>query len=191
MAIRNKIRLIILGILIQLFLFSGLRAGEIPPGENESKQEVSGPEQHQMTLVSFEPWVFEGEVLGLVVAYSYDDVTTDRPTDYGNFTIIKAASWRLVGSTSSVPAGRLSIVELLKRQTNSREFLLLFQTAAQPDENIQMPFGEHAIEINWRRFPPSKLLTRLVASRLAMRSARSCLPEFVSDFGIRISDLFR
>jgi hypothetical protein len=24
-----------------------------------------------------------------------------------------------------------------------------------------------------------------------MRSARSCLPEFVSDFGIRISDLFR
>jgi hypothetical protein len=97
MAIRNKIRLIILGILIQLFLFSGLRAGEIPPGENGSKQEVSGPEQHQMTLVSFEPWVFEGEVLGLVVAYSYDDVTTDRPTDYwelyNNEGSLVAVSW--------------------------------------------------------------------------------------------------
>jgi hypothetical protein len=94
---RNKIRLIILGILIQLFLFSGLRAGEIPPGENRSKQEVSGPEQHQMTLVSFEPWVFEGEVLGLVVAYSYDDVTTDRPTDYwelyNNEGSLVAVSW--------------------------------------------------------------------------------------------------
>jgi hypothetical protein len=97
MAIRNKIRLIILGILIQLFLFSGLRAEETPPGENGSKQEVSGPEQHQMTLVSFEPWVFEGEVLGLVVAYSYDDVTTDRPTDYwelyNNEGSLVAVSW--------------------------------------------------------------------------------------------------
>jgi hypothetical protein len=94
---RNKIRLIILGILVQLFLFSGLRAGEIPPGENGSKQEVSGPEQHQMTLVSFEPWVFEGEVLGLLVAYSYDDVTTDRPTDYwelyNNEGSLVAVSW--------------------------------------------------------------------------------------------------
>jgi hypothetical protein len=97
MAIRNKIRLIILGIVIQLFLFSGLRAGETPPGENGSKQEVSGPEQHQMTLVSFEPWVFKGEVLGLVVAYSYDDVTTDRPTDYwelyNNEGSLVAVSW--------------------------------------------------------------------------------------------------
>ena len=82
------------------------------------------------------------------------------------------------------------IAELSKSKIGSREFLLSFQTAAQRDENIQMPFGEHAIEINWRRFPPSKLLTRLVASRLAMRR-RSRLPEFVSDFGIRISDLFR
>ena len=46
MAIRNKIRLIILDILVQLFLFNGLRAGEIPPAENESTQEVSRPEQH-------------------------------------------------------------------------------------------------------------------------------------------------
>ena len=97
MAIRNKIRLIILGILIQLFLFSGLRAGEIPPGENESKQEVSGPEQHQMTLVSLEPWVVEGELLGLVAAYTYDDVSTERPADYwelyNNQGGLVAVSW--------------------------------------------------------------------------------------------------
>ena len=97
MAIRNKIRLIILGILIQLFLFSGLRAGEIPPGENESKQEVSGPEQHQMTLISLEPWVVEGELLGLVAAYTYDDVRTERPADYwelyNNQGGLVAVSW--------------------------------------------------------------------------------------------------
>ena len=97
MAIRNKIRLIILGILIQLFLFSGLRAGEIPPEENGSKQEVSGPEQHQMTLVSLEPWVVEGELLGLVAAYTYDDVSTERPADYwelyNNEGSLVAVSW--------------------------------------------------------------------------------------------------
>ena len=94
MAIRNKIRLIILGILIQLFLFSGLRAGEIPPEENGSKQEVSGPEQHQMTLVSFEPWVVEGELLGLVAAYTYDDVRPKGRLIIGSFTTMRAALWR-------------------------------------------------------------------------------------------------
>jgi hypothetical protein len=97
MAIRNKTRLIILGILIQLFLFSGLRAEETPPGENGSKQEVSGPEQHQMTPVSLEPWVVEGELLGLVAAYTYDDVSTERPADYwelyNNEGSLVAVSW--------------------------------------------------------------------------------------------------
>ena len=83
MKLRDKICVIILGIGMPLLSFGGLRAEEIPPRSNSLEQEsVSGPEQHQMTLVSFEPWVFEGEVLGLVAAYSYDDVTTDRPTDY-------------------------------------------------------------------------------------------------------------
>jgi hypothetical protein len=35
-----------------------------------------------MTLVSFDPWVVEGEVMGAVAAYVYDDVTTERPADY-------------------------------------------------------------------------------------------------------------
>lgn len=97
MSLRSKTHLIILGMLIQLFFFSGLRAGEIPPGENESKQEVSGPEQHQMTLVSLAPWVVEGEFLGLVAAYTYDDVSTERPADYwelyNNQGSLVAVSW--------------------------------------------------------------------------------------------------
>jgi hypothetical protein len=35
-----------------------------------------------MSLVSFSPWVVEGEVLGTLAAYVYDDVTTARPADY-------------------------------------------------------------------------------------------------------------
>lgn len=97
MSLRSKTHLIILGMLIQLLFFSGLRAGEIPPGENELKQEVSGPEQHQMTLVSLEPWVVEGELLGLVAAYTYDDVSTERPAAYwelyNNQGSLVAVSW--------------------------------------------------------------------------------------------------
>jgi hypothetical protein len=35
-----------------------------------------------MRLVSFDPWVVEGEVMGAVATYVYDDVTTERPADY-------------------------------------------------------------------------------------------------------------
>jgi len=35
-----------------------------------------------MSLVSFSPWVVEGEVLGTMAAYVYTDVTTERPADY-------------------------------------------------------------------------------------------------------------
>jgi hypothetical protein len=83
MALRNKICFITLVIVIQLLFFADVRAEEIQPKDNGSGQEVvSGPRQHQITVVSFEPWVVEGEVLGLVVAYIYDDVTTERPADY-------------------------------------------------------------------------------------------------------------
>jgi hypothetical protein len=35
-----------------------------------------------MRLVSFDPWVVEGEVKGVVATYVYDDVATERPADY-------------------------------------------------------------------------------------------------------------
>jgi hypothetical protein len=98
MAFRNKIYFIICGIVAQLLFFGDVRAEEIQPKDNGSEQElVSGPEQHQMTLVSFEPWVVEGELLGLVAAYTYDDVSTERPTDYwelyDNQGSLVAVSW--------------------------------------------------------------------------------------------------
>ena len=98
MALRDKICFVILSIVIQLLFFGEVRAEELQPKDNGSEQElVSGPQQHQMTLVYVEPWVFEREVLGLVAAYIYDDVTTDRPTDYwelyNNQGSLVAVSW--------------------------------------------------------------------------------------------------
>jgi hypothetical protein len=98
MKLRDKICVIILGIGMPLLSFGGLRAEEIPPRSNSLEQEsVSGPEQHQMTLVSLEPWVVEGELLGLVAAYTYDDVSTERPADYwelyNNQGSLVAVSW--------------------------------------------------------------------------------------------------
>ncbi len=50
-----------------------------------------------MTLVSSQPWVVEGEVLGTLAAYVYSDVTTERPVDYWELydkqTNLLAASW--------------------------------------------------------------------------------------------------
>ena len=50
-----------------------------------------------MTLVSFQPWVVKGEVLGTLAAYVYDDVATERPADYwelyDNNGDLLAVSW--------------------------------------------------------------------------------------------------
>jgi hypothetical protein len=83
MASRHKVHFIILGIVAQLLFFTDIRAEEVQPGDNATgKEMVTAPEQHDMSLVSFSPWVVEGEVLGAVAEYVYDDVTTERPADY-------------------------------------------------------------------------------------------------------------
>jgi hypothetical protein len=83
MALKNKIYFSILAIVAQLLFFGDVRAEELPPSDNAAEQEVvTGPEQHDMTLVSFQPWVIEGEVLGTVGVYVYDDVITKRQADY-------------------------------------------------------------------------------------------------------------
>jgi hypothetical protein len=82
MALRDKICFSILGIVLQLLFFGEVHAEKIQPKDNSDQELVSGPQQHQMTVVSLEPWVVEGEVLGLMVAYVYDDVSTERPADY-------------------------------------------------------------------------------------------------------------
>ena len=86
MTFRNKIYFTIFAILeftaVLLFLgFVAARAAEA--SDNAREQEiVTGPEQHDIRLVSFDPWVIEGEVMGAVAAYVYNDVTTERPADY-------------------------------------------------------------------------------------------------------------
>jgi hypothetical protein len=83
MALRNKIYFIILGIVAQLLFVTDIRAEEVQPSDNATGQEVvTAPEQHKMSLISFQPWVVEGEVLGAVAEYVYDDVTTARAADY-------------------------------------------------------------------------------------------------------------
>src|SRR5262245_53649635 len=112
MAMKSKL-LIILVIVAQLWLFADARADEIEAAINASGQETAtGPGLHDMSLVSFQPWVVEGQVLGAVAEYVYDDVTTQRPTVIGSFSITKASSWRLAGLTDSASKEPLWIVEL-------------------------------------------------------------------------------
>src|SRR5262249_44328180 len=83
MAIRNKLYFIILAIVVQLRFFADVRADELQPANNTAGQDmVTGLELHEMSLVSFQPWVVEGQVLGALAEYVYDDVSTQRPTDY-------------------------------------------------------------------------------------------------------------
>src|SRR4030095_1285202 len=66
MTFRNKIYLTIFGILefiVVLFILGLVAASAAQASDNAGKQEiVTGPEQHEMTLVSLDPWVIEGEV---------------------------------------------------------------------------------------------------------------------------------
>ena len=86
MAGRNIIYFIVLAIVAQLLFFGDVGARQAQPGDNDTGQEmVTGPEQHDSKLVSLEPWVVEGEVLGAVAVYVYGDATTKRRADYWEF----------------------------------------------------------------------------------------------------------
>ena len=98
MAYRYKFYFVILSIIGSLLIYGTVRAQEVPLSDNTAEQQmVTGPEQHPMKLVSVDPWVIEGEVMGAVAAYVYDDVTTERPTDYWEIYNqegeLLAASW--------------------------------------------------------------------------------------------------
>ena len=86
MTFRNKIYFTIFAILefiAVLFLLGFVAATAAKASDNVREQEiVTAPEPHDMSLVSFSPWVVEGEVLGTMAAYVYTDVTTERPADY-------------------------------------------------------------------------------------------------------------
>jgi hypothetical protein len=86
MTFRNKVYVTIFGILefiAVLFVLGFVAARAADASDNASEQEmVTGPEPHDIRLVSFDPWVVEGELLGAVAVYIYDDVTTKRSADY-------------------------------------------------------------------------------------------------------------
>lgn len=86
MTFRNKIYFTIFAILefIAVLFFLGLVAARAAEASDDAAGEgiVTGPEQHEMSLVSFDPWLVEGELLGSVAAYVYTDVTTERPADF-------------------------------------------------------------------------------------------------------------
>ena len=89
MDFRKKIYVNIFAVLpfIVVLLFLGLSANAAQAIDNPPEPEVitgpeTGPEQHKMSLVSFEPWVSEGQMLGILASYVYDDVTTERAADY-------------------------------------------------------------------------------------------------------------
>jgi hypothetical protein len=84
MTFRNKIYRTIFAILefMAVLLFLGIAAKAAEANDPATQEMVEGPEQHPLSLVSFQPWVVEGEIFGLVAAYVYDDVTTDRSADY-------------------------------------------------------------------------------------------------------------
>ena len=98
MAFRNKIYLITLGIVAQLWFFSDVRADELRPSAAEQEIVTTATHHHNVTLVSSQPWVVEGgEVWGTLAAYVYSDVTTERPVDYWELydkqTNLLAVSW--------------------------------------------------------------------------------------------------
>jgi len=66
MPLKNKIyfTFTLLGIIAQLMFFGDVRADELRPRDNAEQETVAAPEHHAMTLVSSEPWVIEGEILG-------------------------------------------------------------------------------------------------------------------------------
>jgi hypothetical protein len=86
MTFRNKIYFTIFAILefVAVLFFLGLVAARAAEASDNATGQViaTAPEQHDMSLVSFDPWVVEGEVLGTMAAYVYTDVTTQRPADY-------------------------------------------------------------------------------------------------------------
>ena len=83
MTFGNKIYFIALGIVAQLSFFGIVRADELRPRDDATEQEIAtAPEHHEMNLVSSQPWVVEGKVLGRLATYVYKDVSTERAVDY-------------------------------------------------------------------------------------------------------------
>jgi len=74
MTFRNKIYVIIFSILefiVVLFFLGFVAARAAEASDNAREQEiVRGPEQHEMRVVSFEPWIVEDDIIGTLLRTS-------------------------------------------------------------------------------------------------------------------------
>jgi hypothetical protein len=85
MSLRNKIYFIIIAtsyFIAVLFVLGVAAKAEEAAAHAVEQEIVTGPGQHDVSLISSQPWLVEGEVLGTLAAYVYKDVTTERPIDY-------------------------------------------------------------------------------------------------------------
>jgi len=72
-----------LALLLGLLWAAAARPEKASAGEDAAASApAAAPEPHSMTRVSVAPWVVEGEILGVIAAYVYDDAATGRPVDY-------------------------------------------------------------------------------------------------------------
>ena len=84
---RNKIYFIMISaayfvaVLFVLVAAANAAQGVNPPLE----QQIAGPGPHETNLTSVAAWVLDGEVVGVVASYVFNDATTDRPVDYWEF----------------------------------------------------------------------------------------------------------
>ena len=85
MSLRNKIYFIIIAtsyFIAVLFVLGVAAKAEEAAAHAVEQEIVTGPGQHDVSLISSQPWLVEGEVLGTLAAYVYKDVTTEKPIDY-------------------------------------------------------------------------------------------------------------
>jgi len=84
MKAKNKIYLIIMGLLLLLISGGSLHAEQMRVTENLRKETVllppSAPERSQLILVSFSTITAEGEIIAALAVY--DDPRTRKPDDY-------------------------------------------------------------------------------------------------------------
>jgi hypothetical protein len=49
------------------------------------EQQIAGPGRHETNLTSVDPWMIDGETVGVVASYVFKDVRRDRAADYWEF----------------------------------------------------------------------------------------------------------
>ena len=103
MPLKNKIYFvaIVIAYFVAVFfvLAGAAKAQETADGAMD-REILIGPGKHYTNLTSVQPWIIDGELVGSVASYVYDDVTPTDLSIIGSFTIKTVICWDLAGSTS-------------------------------------------------------------------------------------------